>query len=220
MTGRPILFSGPMVRALQDGTKTMTRRVVTQANSLVNGSTCSRGFWSSLVLDDARVDEGPSPAGNPGPYLKVPRSVDDTVHRVYPRWQPGDRLWVRERFCRWAPEDTISGLERVFYWADYNPPMPARAGFAWKPSIHMPRWASRITLEVKDVRVERVQEIASSPEDMLAEGITAVTDAAEHLAYEFRELWNSINSKRGFSYESNCWVWVVKFIMLEERADD
>jgi hypothetical protein len=83
----------------------------------------------------------------------------------------------------------------------------------WRPSIHMPRWASRITLEVTDVRVERVQEI--SEEDAKTEGVTPsiVGEWWDHLKYRagFQTLWNSINEKRGFGWDENPWVWVVEF---------
>ncbi len=81
----------------------------------------------------------------------------------------------------------------------------------WRPSIYMPRWASRLNPEITEVRVQRVQKIADSPEDMLAEGVTAVTEAAEHLAYEFKALWDSINAKRGFGWDVNPLVWAVTF---------
>jgi hypothetical protein len=88
----------------------------------------------------------------------------------------------------------------------------------WRPSIHMPRWASRILLEVKSVRVERVQEI--SPSDAISEGVAceceefgkcAITDSCLGSVREFMTLWNSINEKRGYGWEKNPWVWVVEF---------
>ena len=94
------------------------------------------------------------------------------------------------------------------------------------PSIHMPRWASRITLEVTDVRVERVQDIGkdgSIARDILAEGIPQSAIDIQHKwfhpddspAIAFSQLWDSTNAKRGFDWESNPWVWVVGFILLE-----
>jgi hypothetical protein len=81
----------------------------------------------------------------------------------------------------------------------------------------MPRWASRITLEITDLRVERVQEIP--PQDVIAEGITRRTeDCAEELG-EFRELWNTINAKRGYGWDANPWVWVVTFKQLKKASE-
>lgn len=90
------LFTGDNVRAIIDGRKTMTRRVVTRANTLIDGSPWS-GHWTKfgdLDFTNARPDPGPSPAGNAGPYLHVPRQDGETVHRIYPKWCPGDLLWV------------------------------------------------------------------------------------------------------------------------------
>ena len=120
MKERPIIFSGPMVRAILSGRKTMTRRVVTNATSLGNFKA------DELLLDSPRafVDKGPSPAGNPGQYLHAPldwptvcerrgwhmSDADDAViERLYPLWMPGDRLWVREA---WKP----------FSWHEGQPP--------------------------------------------------------------------------------------------------
>jgi hypothetical protein len=129
----------------------------------------------------------------------------------------GDRLYVRETWvvpnsegC--APRDITPG-QKVFYRAtdEYT---------WWRPSIHMPRWASRFTLEITDVRVERLKEI--SLHDINAEGTPDTLDRAlrpfgsrrEH----FQRLWDSINSKRGYSWESNPWVWVIEFKVLEPAS--
>jgi hypothetical protein len=226
----PTLFNGPMVRALLAGTKTQTRRVVTARNSLVDGEA---GFpWGELDFTDAFVDAGPSPAGNPGPYLKVARPSYETRHRIYSRVQPGDRLWVRETFyCDHAfarkagsAEEVSEWLEMTYYGADYltqrdwaNADEWAEGVPPWRPSIHMPRWASRITLEVTDVRVERLQEI--SEDDARAEGVEAnpyvmadgsIDEAMSITAsVNFAALWDSING--WLSWQTNPWVWVVSF---------
>ncbi len=175
MTERPILFSGPMVRAILDGTKTQTRRVVSRANTLVDGSAFSKRLWPSLRFDKAWVDPGPSPAGNPGPYLKTPwvhpddHSDDERVSRIYSKPWVGDRLWVKETFAPTAAN------RAAVYKADDGPWRDdyQTRGWKWKPSIFMPRKLSRTTLEITDVRVERVQSI--SEDDALAEGIVALT---------------------------------------------
>src|SRR3990167_379080 len=93
-----LIFSAPMALALLGGRKSMTRRPITRRNSLVDGRQASETMWNELRFDEARIDFGPSPAGNAGPYLKVPRTSggEEFVHRVYPRYQPGDRMWARE----------------------------------------------------------------------------------------------------------------------------
>lgn len=211
MTERPILFSAPMVKAILAGSKTETRRVVTSANSLVNGSPpCMRKnkdiieAWCNLDFSKAWVDKGPSPAGNPGPYLKVPGG-DESVHRVYSRVQAGDRLWVKETFVpRYFDDGKPAYRADWTAWATEVVKQPK-----WKPSIFMPRWASRITLEVTDVRVERLQDI--SDEDAGAEGVSCWVC--------FEVLWQSINGKRpGCSWDDNPLVWVIAFRRVESAA--
>ena len=266
MKEQSILMSGPMIPATLDGRKTKTRRVVTPHTSTINGPTCERWLWDELDFSNAWVDNSPvSPAGNPGPYLKVPMPRDDAVQRVYPRWFPGDILWIRET---WGSLDADHPLcpdgrkpqdgDQIVYRANpaddyqWGSGRPSQGSFVWRPSIHMPRWASRLTLEVVAVRVERLQEI--SEEDAIAEGgvwtdngprkwarvrgltfdqansvngwnegwsHTGETDRDKCLGsarMSFANLWNTINAKRGFSWESNCWVWVVEFKVLEEAA--
>ena len=126
----------------------------------------------------------------------------------------GDRLWVRESFSIYNQP----GNPQVFYKADSEPGDPLK----YKPSIHMPRWASRITLEVTDVRVERLQDICE--EDARAEGITdggclvcgehepcGCTNPTPDARDSFINLWDSINAQRGYSWSSDPWVWVVAF---------
>lgn len=131
---------------------------------------------------------------------------------------PGERLWVRETFGQWAGE-------YVYKASQTTHPKAATSNWKWTPSIHMPRDASRILLEITDIRVERIQEISES--DCWAEGINDEGDAylnAEHLTLAvggcpeksaFRDLWDSINAKQGYGWDSNPWVWVVEFKPLE-----
>lgn len=129
----------------------------------------------------------------------------------------GDALWVRETFL------AVGGIDspkcRIVYRASNDGPDEWLSP-VWRPSIHMPRWASRITLEVTGVRPERIQDI--SPADCRAEGIEVfagdqliepghdrVTDAIYR--DQFAKLWNSINAKRGHGWDANDWVWVVEF---------
>jgi hypothetical protein len=122
---------------------------------------------------------------------------------------PGDRLWVRETV------NVLAGVEAV-YAAD-NAKVRGEGVMSWRdgtvPSIHMPRWASRLTLTITDVRVERLQDI--SEEDALAEGCSGMGgtnyDECESPSEEFRHLWDSINAKRGHAWATNPWVWAITF---------
>lgn len=148
----------------------------------------------------------PQPVSNPFPLQRCPYGVT------------GDLLWVRETHYRWAgcgtPPRTGFNQDRCY---DDHPEllsMTRHAQIVTVPSIHMPRWASRITLRVVDVRVERVQEISES--DAKAEGVAAWHNTTDGTVYrpEFCLLWDSINAAIGFGWEVNPWVWVVEF----ERA--
>ncbi len=231
MADHPILFSAPMVRALLDGRKTQTRRIITPGNSLFNG-----GRWSALHKrqewdwEGAWVDGGPSPMGNPGPYLKLPwkagdEDFEDTVHRIYQVIQPGDRLWVKEAWRTEPKNDHLppSGLDpaTAVVWfdvssewqSDYEKPR-------YRSARVMPRWASRLTLTVTDVRVQGVQEIAAA--DAVAEGVNPCLEGNQcpdgrHggccAMYDpnaaFYVLWNSLHGPA--AWDANPWVWVKTF---------
>lgn len=217
MTERPILFSGPMVRAILAGTKTQTRRIVSPANSLIDGASWPRGM--KVNTNDAWVDNGPSPAGNPGPYLHAPvigEKDDGRQCRIYPLYQVGDPLWVRET---WAPAiechlvATLSNAAEYRADGRFNPPR-------WRPSIYMPRWASRLTLGITEVRIERVQDVSEA--DAIAEGCHRASGARPQTVgmegpvsarEDFRDLWDSINGKRA-PWDANPWVWALTFEVL------
>jgi hypothetical protein len=172
------------------GIKTQTRRLPTASNSLVDGVGISAKRWADMQFDWSRavVDKGPSPAGNPGPYLHVPAGNGETWHRIYPRYQVGDRIWGRET---WAVKRHEPCLEHereyqklcfpvIRYLADgqeirHQGNRQTGDGIYGglvekaRPSIHMPRWAARIVRDIVGVRVERLQDI--SYEDALAEGV-------------------------------------------------
>jgi len=203
MADHPILFSGPMVRPILDGTKTQTRRVV-----------------RTRLENNTRV----GPCAHQA-HIASPEALDHCPYGV-----PGDRLWVREK---WAliPKERPAGYfvpgsryfnRHAWYWADNDKPT---WGGNWKPSIHMPKKFCRLWLEVTDVRVQRVQEI--SEEDAITEGVR-VTEAHRMNAQLFAEcrpdlppiapaqqafceLWDSINAKRGYPRDSNPWVWAISF---------
>ena len=195
---RPILFSAEMVRAILDGRKTATRRVV-----------------KPQPADD--IAPAKFPSGEIAWKSSLRHAHGNTTAHFCPYGKPGDLLWVRETWAAircWEdghietpksiPKDL--GAWNVAFAADEHPEHVEDRGWSWKPSIHMPRWASRITLEVTGIRVERVRDI--SEEDAHAEGF----DGSEYTAVTwFRNLWDSINAKRGYGWDANPWCWVVTF---------
>lgn len=197
MRERPILFSAPMVRAILDGTKTQTRRVV-------KPQPVTRG----RVDEDCVVTIGKQTHSGPTRYM-----LDRLTEFGCPYGQPGDRLWVKETHA-------IRSTGQVVYRADttdFDPRAADVVGGRWRPSIHMPRRASRITLTITDVRVERLQEI--SEVDAEAEGVAFMrehTDIDETLTAVqlYAALWDSINGEGAWS--SNPWVWVVTFTRASE----
>jgi hypothetical protein len=130
-----------------------------------------------------------------------------------PYGAPGDRLWVREA---WAvgnrDKDVIFAADEQWQCNGVSNPPPCNANtvwsYCWRPSIHMPRWASRITLEITGVRVERVQDISEA--DARAEGVELQAGDLSYINL-FCDLWNSIYDKRGFGWAANPFVWVVEF---------
>jgi hypothetical protein len=185
---RPILFSGPMVRAILEGRKTQTRRIIKCAT----GSFWDHRAWRPLVVNGAIAGWVCMNGMNDGHFFGAGSPMPKC-----PYGKPGDRLWVRETWCPDFEPYTFR------YRADGSE-MVGR----WHPSIHMPRWASRITLEVVSVRVERLKVI--SGDGAYAEGINQQgigSDAA--MVKSFSDLWESINGPG--SWEANPWVWVVEF---------
>lgn len=220
MKERPILFSGPMVRAILAGTKTQTRRVLKQATGPSLSVDCSDNGVAELSW---LWGDGPG------------YDVNETIKHVpCPYGQPGDRLWVRENFqplladgfepyeadweTGWGYAPRHVATDGAVEFIDMDDNISSRV----KPSIHMPRWASRLTLEITGVRVERLQYISEA--DALAEGIVQLKDggfglpAGEHYhcadpRQSYFSLWQAINGPG--SVEANPWVWVVEFKKLE-----
>lgn len=230
---RPILFSAPMVRALMAGTKTQTRRAIkpqpyvdAQGNFCWNGSNFGQDFS--------------------GPHIQAiasPLPTSKTGRVRCPYGKRGDRLWVRETWMDLQGtgvehrSQADGKLQRYAYGADtppgsYGDECRKDFGLKWRPSIHMPRWASRITLEVTGVRVERLQDISEA--DAAAEGIEPIEGSREmpgpnHFSVRevggwanfptaqeaYRYLWESINGPA--SWDANPWVWVVEFRRVEAK---
>lgn len=223
MTDRPIIFSAPMVRAILGGGKTQTRRII-------KPQPFSDGYFEGLLSLDRVWKDGEAR------FSATSVGGGAICECIVPtRCALGDRLWVREAFSySWVVRDDPDRrhLMPVWYWADGNP----ESG-SWskpKPSIHMPRWASRITLEVKSVEVERLHDITA--EDAIAEGLAAITKDGKLMKYgipdrdglpggdddgwpwhqwkvdprlAYADLWNRINGPQ--AWEANPWVVVVTF---------
>lgn len=221
---RPILFNGPMVRAILDGRKTVTRRAI-------------KSDW--IQSERAPLDT------SPGIF-----HFWCSGEHACPYGAPGDRLWVRETFALLGNEDGVCidwhdnmvrgderhaariykascsvgdyGLWQIPDKADWKPDTDGmHFEGAWRPSIHMPRWASRILLEITDVRVERLQDITY--EDAVAEGVyrdssrvwTATDEGGACHKYPepaLRDLWQTT----GGDWDANPWVWVVEFRRITE----
>ncbi len=189
---RPILFSSQMVRAILAGKKTMTRRVVKEIPTYLHlgRPIMEWGLSQIYQMDDERW------------WLDVQTDVDDnsTEELVCPFGFPGDRLWVRETFAqipagRPAGYFTNRDLFGKNYWYRATDSMPTWGG-KWKPSIFMPKEASRITLEITSISIERLQEITE--EDAIAEGCQCPgVPASLTNRGSFAKLWDSINAKRG-----------------------
>lgn len=203
---RPILFSGPMVRALLDGRKTQTRRVVKPQPP--EGARYSGIHYASYEPSSHFFNSPSGPAKRRCPY-----------------GEEGDQLWVRETFafisdCRHDDPGAAALAANAFYRADEM--VDCGDITRWRPSIHMPRWASRLTLEITDVRVERLLDCSDA--DAQAEGLMWVTPGMWSvdrtlpiIGHDARrvyfELWDHINGSG--TAAANPWVWAVSFRMLE-----
>lgn len=228
MKERPILFNTPMVRALLDGTKMQMRRIAKPVKHPDLGNIYTPG---ALVLE---------------------REPQHVIERASPYGQPGDRLWVREAFrfpeslnlhspavCGematdagynypWAPTQFEADGKKSGEWIGFETPPKVTTAGKLRPGIHMPRWASRTTLEITGVRVERLQDISEA--DAIAEGCTPnhngyywggphQVSGRKQMATAvraYRDLWESINGHG--SWDANPWVWVVKFRRVEGGA--
>ena len=205
MKERPILFSGSMVRAILSGNKCQTRRVVKSQPT---------GGWG---FDGAygRITSPHHKKGKFGAFIQrgVGTDFPETDLIVCPYGQPGDRLWVRESFAHIYRDNSSPerrSFEDVAYMADGRG-IDIGAYGSWKPSIHMPRWASRITLEITSVRVERLHDISEA--DARAEGASQHPDGPWHA---YRSLWTLINGPD--SWAANPWVWCIEFQRIKQRA--
>jgi hypothetical protein len=197
-----------MIKPIREDRKIMTRRVI-----LVNGFLPSGAFWDHKGYYPFVCSDG---------ILRFAREKETLPTKYSPELKCpygkiGDHLWVREAFTFYP----ING--NTLYRANYDEIKNKK--YVWKPSIHMPRTAARIFLEITDIRVERVQNI--SEKDEKVEGVEYLFPGQGEVLYRdyqlktlngcenakdsFQSLWNKINAKRCYTWESNPWVWVISF---------
>lgn len=229
MKERPILFSAPMVRPILEGRKTQTRRVVKLKGN--DGLQSDQSAWRFCEFHGDKA------------VWQHHADIQRVITEICPYGKPGDRLWVREAWAYYGGSEYLYQKEKrstafratwdidQYGWADAMgrgvPPIGYIPGGKWRPSIHMPRWASRITLEITDVRVQRLQEI--SEEDAISEGckaepipapdtlsdpnhraLAAAMEGGQFTAkLDFLMLWDSLNGN-GASF-ANPWVWAITF---------
>ncbi|HEL4713685.1 TPA: hypothetical protein UOA09_001951 [Klebsiella pneumoniae] len=203
ITERGIIFNAEMVRALLDGRKTQTRRPIK---------------WKQTRLTEICERED----GSKWPWSEDAEHACDFWHPC-PFGAVGDRIWVREAFRVHSRATDVATLvykasernswteqtRRVSVAVCNKPATPEK----WTPSLHMPRWASRILLEITGVRVERLRSM--SQDDARAEGVIAASGPME-AGLAFRELWDSIYGEE--SWKANPWVWVIEFKRIEEQT--
>lgn len=194
MKEHPVLFSTPMIQAILENRKTMTRRVVKWPVNGENRNGLIR-LWMPNDLEKNR---------------------NEIIKRC-PYGKVGNKLWVRETWC-----SSCSNGKTACYKTDNNGKLlaywPQCKETIVKPSIFMPRWASRITLEITSIKVERLWDI--TPQDAVAEGADYMPPAKlrdERLTASqivFAGLWDKLNAKRGYSWANNPWVWVLSFKVI------
>lgn len=213
----PILFQTELVRAILAGRKTATRRVIKYQPNDVYDAACTSGKWSETY----------EPSNPPEEIVEW-----FVKNHKKPPYMPGDVLYVRET---WAEPETVYGVPYYAYKADDNILHHSSGGNfpGWRPSIHMPKSAARIWLQVTEVRVERLQDITE--EQAEAEGVVPcyevirpdeeqpviyqAEDGAGYCQIGFQSLWNSVVRKSGhfcYAWAANPWVYVIEFIRCEK----
>jgi len=190
MKEHPIIFSPPMVKAILEGRKTVTRRVIKPQPEYHHGAGKRESYsWKG------------------GVYALNFYPDNSTILDHCPYGKKGDVLWVRET---WACEQGTTE-KHYFHKASYELLISGeRLIKKWNSPRFMPREAARLFLEVKSIRVKRLQDISEA--DAVREGLPeSMTGASKYSSGCFRHLWDSLNADRGYSWESNPWVWVIEF---------
>jgi hypothetical protein len=188
---KPILFSTPMVQAILDGRKTMTRRIVKSKHE--------SGLFRVCKTKDGKITEITSLDWDERPK-------NDCTNDIQPKYKFGDILWVRETWNKWQVKD------RPFV---YRATDLKSCGHTWKPSIYMPKEAARVFLQITGIRVECLQDITE--EDAIAEGCGLNTFGGYNARFNFENLWNQINGKD--SWNQNPYVWVYSFNHIGKPKD-
>ncbi len=230
MSERPIPFRDWEVRAILKGDKTLTRRVMKPQPAPFVQSTPDRhpttrtDPYIDAYCGERKTPENPRGMSRDWHWWTADNRLGRLVARC-PYGAPGDLLWVRETWAQYPIELNPEPCDAWYKATSNGPPPP----FKWRPSIHMACWASRITLRITDVRVERLQDIEGqhpSESDAIAEGVRAIHHGDGDYYYSafrdvphpknwsdpadaFREVWNSINGAG--AWEANPWVWVIAF---------
>ncbi|GKI82181.1 morphogenetic protein [Klebsiella variicola] len=232
MTERGMIFNAEMVRAILDGRKTQTRRIMKvqpESNQLglllitdsTKHSDIGKYHWaeSNATGNHVRSKLFSCPFGAVGDRIWV----RETWSSDFANYYPNDRVWYAADNNRRLDIEVVDGVRGI-----YSPESDVHVPFRWQPSIHMPRWASRILLEITDVRVERLNAI--SEEDATAEGVppagsllpdypgTFLTPKGDFATAKvaFQRLWESIYGEE--SWKANGWVWVISFKRVEGAA--
>ncbi|PBP70580.1 hypothetical protein CCL15_13625 [Pseudomonas syringae] len=209
---RPILFNGPMTHALLAGQKTVTRRLV-ETPPLTPHTELAKGREAQT----AGVHTSDCPYGQTGDQLWVRETwipCPDAGHESWSNHTFSYSAWVRRGK---KIRDVPVGLRKPRHCIYRIDVADDSHGFKWRPSIHMPRWACRILLEITDVRIERLQDI--TPEQAIAEGVLSCRDHLDPdgIGYSEEELfsimWVSLNGHE--NWNANPWVWVVEFKQVE-----
>ncbi|EPZ3033062.1 hypothetical protein ACXMRP_003213 [Yersinia enterocolitica] len=218
MNEKPILFNAEMVNAILSGRKTQTRRIMK-----VQPAECNHTHWPEYPNPEWKLyDRGWNCAvcGN-----GVSLTERDVTGIICPLGKPGDRLWVREAFAAGLCTESTLAYRATHKTEDLEEGWGET--IKWTPSIHMPRWASRINLLITGVRVERLNDI--SEQDAISEGLECYVD--DGVPYYgpfnngdcrpdvvFRGLWDSIyGQKEGENWQANPWVWVINFERMEAK---
>ncbi|ENT6821703.1 hypothetical protein ACFF1C_002130 [Enterobacter roggenkampii] len=221
-----MIFNGEMVRAILDGRKTQTRRIMK-----VQPSDGFHPTHNGYDLDLNAHWYTPGMVDKNG-YLQPAKKdvfgvADENEGYTCPFGAVGDRIWVRETFCAVPDHEEPAGCSALLYAADGNGPYGK-----WTPSIHMPRWASRLTLEITGVRVERLNGISETDAEVEGIDMEALFDAqdcydciADHnmtgrptATGAFKYLWESIYGEESWKY--NPWVWVIEFKVVPNVQDN
>lgn len=192
MNEKPILFNAEMVNAILSGRKTQTRRIISEKTLHLFGVAASAGECHPIELCDQRSQSY---------YLDF-----------CPLGKPGDQLWVREAFAAGLCTESTLAYRATHKTEDLEEGWGET--IKWTPSIHMPRWASRINLLITGVRVERLQDISDA--DASAEGCKISSmQSGDCLSDMFARLWKSIYGDE--SWQANPWVWVIEFERMEAK---